>query len=41
MLKNVQEPEKEQMQYLVDEANKILLPVGKKCFYNSENSADE
>lgn len=40
-LDDVQEPEKEHMLHLTDVANEVLLPVGKKCFYNSENSADE
>lgn len=40
-LDDVQEPEKEHMLHLVDVANEVLLKIGKKCFYNSENSADE
>nr|WP_305136628.1 glycyl-radical enzyme activating protein [uncultured Schaedlerella sp.] len=40
-LDDVEEPDIVHMRHLVDTANEILLPVGKKCFYNSENSADE
>lgn len=40
-LDDVQEPGKEHMLHLVDVANEVLLKIGKKCFYNSENSADE
>ena len=40
-LEDVEEPGKDHMLHLVDAANEVLLPIGKKCFYNSENSADE
>lgn len=40
-LPDVVEPTAEQMQRLVDVANEVLLPVGKKCFYNKDNQADE
>lgn len=40
-LDDVKEPEAAQLFQLVDAANEILLPVGKKCFYNQDNMADE
>lgn len=40
-LNDVEEPGEEQMLHLVELANDILLPAGKKCFYNKDNSADE
>ena len=40
-LPDVVEPTAEHMFHLVDVANEILLPAGKKCFYNNSNMADE
>ena len=40
-LNDVEEPSTEHMFSLVDAANEVLLPVGKKCFYNNENMKDE
>lgn len=40
-LDDVQEPSEEHLLHLVDVANEILIPAGKKCFYNKDNSADE
>lgn len=40
-LNEVDEPETEQMLHLAEIANEVLQPVGKKCFYNKDNSADE
>ena len=40
-LNDVEEPSTEHMFSLVDVANEVLLPVGKKCFYNNENMKDE
>ena len=41
LLEDVTEPASEHMLELVETANKILLPLGKKCFYNADNNADE
>lgn len=40
-LNDVEELSTEHMFSLVDAANEVLLPVGKKCFYNNENMKDE
>ena len=40
-LPDVVEPTADQMFHLVDVANEVLLPAGKKCFYNKDNIADE
>lgn len=40
-LEDVQEPAAEHMFHLVDAANEILAPAGKKCFYNLNNDHDE
>ena len=40
-LPDVEEPGTDHMLHLVETANEILIPAGKKCFYNIDNSADE
>lgn len=40
-LDDVTEPTPEHLFHLVDVANEILKPVGKRCFYNQNNMADE
>lgn len=37
----VEEPSADHMHHLAEVANEILLPAGKKCFYNADNIADE
>lgn len=41
LLEDIQEPAAEHMFHLVDAANEILAPAGKKCFYNLNNDYDE
>ena len=40
-LPDIEEPDTGHMLHLVEAANEILIPAGKKCFYNIDNSADE
>lgn len=40
-LDDIAEPSPEYMNMLADTANEILIPVGKKCFYNADNMKDE
>lgn len=41
LLEEIQEPTAEHMFHLVDVANEVLAPAGKKCFYNLNNDYDE
>lgn len=41
LLEDVTEPTAEHMFHLVDVANEVLVPAGKKCFYNLNNDYDE
>ncbi len=41
LLEDVTEPTAEHMFHLVDVANEVLAPAGKKCFYNLNNDYDE